>query len=155
MAISLEDLISTIARGATRAQWEVKEEERRHFAMLFEEAEDGTLKPTTFTLQLLEHKVLVPWLNTMHQDQFSIRKLKLKFDTSVDIQPVNSEKDTEDKILITCSMKKGLFKRSTELSIEMDLESQSPTEGFEQIRDHFANQLADTLKGVKQGVEDE
>ena len=29
MTISLEELLSTIARGATRAQWEVKEEEER------------------------------------------------------------------------------------------------------------------------------
>ena len=49
MAISLEELLSTIARGATRAQWEVKEEERRHFAALFTEDDDGNLTPTAFT----------------------------------------------------------------------------------------------------------
>ncbi len=35
MAISLENLLSRIARGATRAPWEVKEEERRHFAITY------------------------------------------------------------------------------------------------------------------------
>ena len=35
MAISLENLLSRIARGATRAPWEVKEEERLHFAITY------------------------------------------------------------------------------------------------------------------------
>ena len=34
------------------------------------------------------------------------------------------------------------------MTIEMDLESNEPTEGVEQIRDHFANELSNMLKGI-------
>ena len=44
MAISLENLLSRIARGATRAPWEVKSaEERLHFAITyFNEIREGS-----------------------------------------------------------------------------------------------------------------
>ena len=147
MAISLEDLLSVIARGATRAQWEVKDEESRQFQRLFKEDKDGNLEPNAFMIKLMEHEALVPWINLMHQDQFSIKKLKLGFKTSVNIVPVDSENDADDKVMIDCSLKQGLFKKGSELTIEMDLESNEPTEGIESIRDHFANELSDQLKG--------
>ena len=149
MTISLEELLSTIARGATRAQWEVKEEERRHFAALFTEDNDGNLTPTAFTLKLLEHKALVPWLNMMHQDQFSIKRLELDFKTSVNVTT-----NEEGKILIDCTLKKGLLQHGTDMRIKMDLESHPPTEGIEQIRDYFAHTLSDSLKGISQGEKD-
>ena len=149
MAISLEDLLSVIARGATRAQWEVKYEESLQFQRLFKEDADGNLEPNAFMLKLMEHEALVPWINLMHQDQFSIKRLKLAFKTAVNIIPVDSDNDAADKVMIDCSLKQGLIRKGTEMTIEMDLESQEPTEGVEQIRDQYANILSNTLKGFK------
>ena len=148
MAISLSDLLSVIARGATRAQWEVKQEESLQFQRLFKADADGNLEPNAFMLKLVEHEALVPWINLMHQDQFSIKKLKLAFKTAVNITTVDSDNDAEDKVMIDCSLKQGLLKKGTEMTIEMDLESNEPTEGVEQIRDHFANELSNMLKGI-------
>ena len=145
MSIRFNELLATLARGATQAQWEVKDEERRHFAALFDEItdDDGSKRyvPSSFALKLAETEALIPWLNMMHQDQFSLKTLEVECETSVKLGV-----DEEKHITVDCAMKKGLFQNGTEMRIKLTLESQPPTEGIEQIRDHFAHEIAESLK---------
>lgn len=144
MAISLEDLLAQIAKDGVRAKSAVKLENVSFFHALFDKDENGKHIPSDFAIKLLEAEVLLPLINTMDQDQFSLKELDLEFETEASLTTTK-----ENKILVDCTMKKGLLRRNTMLKIKMKLVSEEPTEGIEQIRESFANRLSDQITNAK------
>ena len=144
MAISLKDLLKSIARDAVDAQQSVKLESASFFEALFEKTDEG-YKPRELMLHLLKHNVGLPFMNMIDQDIFPVRKMKLGFETDVSL---STTKDGE--IIVDCTLKDGLQKSNAKLSVEMELEAQDSTEGIEQLRAHLADRLADGLQIAKQ-----
>ena len=144
MAISLEDLLKSVAKSALDAQQSVKLESASFFEALFEKTDEG-YKPREFMLHLLKHDVGLPFMNMIDQDIFPIRKMKLGFETDASLST-----DEKGKVFVDCTLKDGLQKSNAKLSVEMELEAQDSTEGIEQLRAHLADRLADGLQVAKQ-----
>ena len=144
MVISLEDLLTQIARDGLRAQSSVKLASAEFFESLFEKTENGSCEPSTFAIKLLEHDVLLPIVNMMHQDQMLMKELDLELETDVSLST-----NEKGELLVDCTLKKSLLKKNTMLKIKLKLESKESTEGIEQTRAHLADKFSDDLQIAK------
>ena len=144
MALSLKDLLISIANDAVAAQQSVKVESTAFFEALFEKTDEG-YKPREFVLDFLKHDVALPFVNMTDQDHFPIKKMKLALETEASLTT-----GEDGAVYVDCTLKNGLQKTNSKLSIELELEAKDSTEGIEQVRAYLAERLADQLLLAKQ-----
>ena len=144
MAISLKNLLKSIARDAVLAQQDVNVESASFFEALFEKTNEGH-KPKEFMLDLLKHDVGLPMMNMINQDIFPIKEMEVGFETEASLST-----DEKGTVYVDCTLKDGLQKNNARLSIKMKLKSKENTEGIEQLRAYLADRLSDDLQKAKQ-----
>lgn len=137
--LKLKDLINIIGGIAVEVQHSMGESSEEKFKTLFEDPDgDGTFTPKMNRIQIADGKFVdVPVITRRVLHSIFPKKVKFKLET-----PLHIAGDTGSVDDIEVSLKKGsLFKSSSSLSVEIEIDAEEPAEGMSLLLENLNSKL--------------
>ena len=132
--LTLEQFLAEIGRAGVTASREAAEHAQASFRGYF----DADGKPLTVKLQINGAAVEVPVVCLMPATAMTLKKIRVKFESEVDLSQVKPAKgEAEGNPHIGLRLTRGLFKRGTSVEVDALFRQTQEPEAVEKIRDRL------------------
>ena len=136
---TLEEFISRIGEAGVEASKACEEQARKRIESLCDIDSDGNLIPKTISIQVGDEMIKVPLLSLIAPTRVDIESLKVRFQTTVQI-------DNSGKPNISSHI--GLLKRGVKVDAEIVFKADDSVEAVELLRDRTNKILSQKLEAA-------